>query len=488
MKIRKIIGSIIVCVFCLFLQGTIVRGQTVSWNFKDSVFNKLGTLTTTKTVENLILLSTQEKPMKVAVDNQTLGGEKFTHSLQLSGQGQIGYCSVKVPVSDVGTIKIVMKSSGATKRTLVVADKTGKQWTTLTADTTIASKSYNYNGIGDFLYLYSSNSGIHLYKIQVEDSVASTSDVSTIPSGSIVVAKDGSGAYTSVQKAINSLGTNSNSRKTIYIKDGTYNEVVTIPGGVSNLTLVGQSKNAILQYNNYSGKSNGAGGTYGTGGSAAVFIKGSDITVKSLTIKNSFEEKGNNNEQAVALSATGNRIKFNECNILGNQDTLLCDGGTQYFYKCLIAGDVDFIFGRSQGVFENCEIRSLNRGSTSNNGYITAARTSIGKTYGFLFLNCDMTCQTGTANNSVWLGRPWCPSGTSVDKAAVAYINCSMGSHIKADGWTSMSGVSPSHGRFYEYNNRGNGAVMNSKRPQLTSSQAASYTKETVLEGWNPNF
>ena len=57
-----------------------------------------------------------------------------------------------------------------------------------------------------------------------------------------------------------------------------------------------------------------------------------------MTFKNSFEEKGNSNEQAVALNATGNRIKFYNCNFLGNQDTLLCDGGTQYFYKCLISG------------------------------------------------------------------------------------------------------------------------------------------------------
>lgn len=317
---------------------------------------------------------------------------------------------------------------------------------------------------------------------------AKTNASASIPAGAIVVAKDGSGAYTTVQAAINSLGSQSSSPKTIYIKDGTYTEVVTIPGGVSNLTLLGASQNAVIQYNNYNGKSNGTGGTYGTGGSASVFIKGSNITVKSVTIKNSFVEKGNNNEQAVALSATGNKIQFYDCNIMGNQDTLLCDGGTQYFNKCMISGDVDFIFGQSQAFFENCEIRALNRKSSNNNGYLTAARTSIKETYGFVFANCNLTCETGTAGNSVWLGRPWCPSGTSVNKAAVAYINCSMGSHIKKEGWTSMSGVDPSHGRFYEYNCTGSGAVKNSSRPQLSASQAQNYTKPNVLKGWNPSF
>jgi pectin methylesterase-like acyl-CoA thioesterase len=311
---------------------------------------------------------------------------------------------------------------------------------------------------------------------------------STIPSGAIVVDKNGSGNYTSVQGAVNSLGSNSSSPKTIYIKNGEYKEVVTIPSGVSNLTIIGESKDAVIHYDNYNGKSNGNGGTYGTGGSASVFIKGSDITVQNITFKNSFIEKGNSNEQAVALNATGNRIKFYNCNFLGNQDTLLCDGGTQYFYKCLIAGDVDFIFGRSQAVFESCEIRSLNRGSSNNNGYITAARTEATASYGFLFLNCNLTCESGTASNSVWLGRPWCPSGTDVNKPAVAYINCTMGAHIKTEGWTSMSGVPASHGRFYEYNSSGSGAIISSTRPQLNASQAASFTKSNVLGGWNPSF
>ncbi len=306
--------------------------------------------------------------------------------------------------------------------------------------------------------------------------------------GAIVVDKNGSGRFTTVQAAVNSLGTNSSASKTIYIKNGDYKEVVTISSGISNLTIIGESKNAVIHYDNYNGKSNGKGGTYGTSGSASVFIKGSNISVENVTFKNSFVELGNSNEQAVALNVTGSKVKFFNCNFLGNQDTLLCDGGTQYFYKCLVAGDVDFIFGRSQAVFEQCEVRSLNRRSSSNNGYITAARTDKTASFGLVFLNCRLTCESGTAANTVWLGRPWCPSGTDVNKPAVAYINCTMDAHIKAEGWTSMSGVSPSHGRFYEYRSIGSGAVVNGSRPQLSWSDAENYTKSNVLGGWNPNF
>jgi pectin methylesterase-like acyl-CoA thioesterase len=41
-----------------------------------------------------------------------------------------------------------------------------------------------------------------------------------------------------------------------------------------------------------------------------------------------------------------------------------------------IEGDVDFIFGRGTAVFDGCAIKALSRGSSSNNGYLTAASTA----------------------------------------------------------------------------------------------------------------
>lgn len=474
-----------------FLPDSIKADSTTTWTFGDSAFNNLGTISSNVTVNNLTLNATSAKTVKVLSKSMTLDGTSFTHYLALGGAGNTSYRSVKIPVSGACTVKVALMSSGSSTRTLIVADQNGSQLSTMSAGTSLAYGVYQYTGSQGSIYLYSAGSGINLYRIQITtaSTVSPSPSTSDIPAGAIVVASDGSGAYKTVQAAVDSLGTSSSASKTIYIKNGNYFEVVKIPSGVSNLTLIGQSKDGVLlHYNNYNGKSNGNGGTYGTGGSASTFIQGSNITVKNITFKNSFVEQGNSNEQAVALSVTGTKVKFYNCNVLGNQDTLLCDGGTQYFYKCMIAGDVDFIFGRSQAVFDNCEIRSLNRGSSNNNGYITAARTEIGESYGLVFLNCALTCESGTASDSVWLGRPWCPSGTSVNKPAVAYINCTMGSHIKTEGWTSMSGVSPTHGRFYEYNSSGSGAAVNSNRPQLSSSQASYYTLYNVLKGWTPSF
>jgi hypothetical protein len=44
-------------------------------------------------------------------------------------------------------------------------------------------------------------------------------------------------------------------------------------------------------------------------------------------------------------------------------------------------------------------------------------------------------------------------------------------------------------GRFFEYQNTGDGATVNANRPQLTDEQAATATPSAYLagtDGWNP--
>lgn len=79
-------------------------------------------------------------------------------------------------------------------------------------------------------------------------------------------------------------------------------------------------------------------------------------------------------------------------------------------------------------------------------------------------------------------------SDGSYDKPSAAFINCQMDSHIKVEPWTSMSGTPASHGRFFEYQSTGAGAVINPSRPQLTDEEVSYYTISNVLKGWIPSF
>jgi pectinesterase len=317
---------------------------------------------------------------------------------------------------------------------------------------------------------------------------------------SAVVAKDGSGNYSTVQAAVNAVPANNGSRFTITIKPGTYKEVVSVPSNKPYITFVGSTGNAadvVITYDRASGTKKSDGSTYGTSGSASVTISGHDFTAQYVTFANSFNEAAHpeiTSQQAVAVNVQGDRATFDQVRFLGNQDTLLLWSANtatrtrSYFRGSYIEGDVDFIFGRGTGVFDRCNIKSLSRGSSSNNGYITAAATDIANPYGFLFY--QSTFSSNAPANTVYLGRPWHPSGDPNAVAQVVYRESTLGAHIKTAGpWTDMSGFSWRNARFSEYLNTGPGAGVNSNRPQLSAAQAPNYTREKYLagpDGWNP--
>ena len=165
-------------------SGSTVTDSSKSWNFKNSGFKDLGTLSSNVTVDGLTLLATSAKTMVVKAESQTVDGTEYTYTLALSGGGSTSYRAVKVPVSGTDTIKVVLRSSGSSARTLVVADASGKQLGTMTAGTAASLESYNYSGSAGYVYLYSAGSGINLYKIQVDSKGTGSSDSGSSESGS----------------------------------------------------------------------------------------------------------------------------------------------------------------------------------------------------------------------------------------------------------------------------------------------------------------
>jgi pectin methylesterase-like acyl-CoA thioesterase len=316
----------------------------------------------------------------------------------------------------------------------------------------------------------------------------------------VVVAQDGTGDFTSVQAAVDAAPSGLTSPYTILIKPGSYVEPVLVPSGKPYLSFVGASGRAadvLIAYDRANGTAKPDGTTYGTSGSASVTIAGHDFTARNLTFANTFDEAAHPeiaNRQAVAVLTSTDRLTFDNVRFLGNQDTLYVNSaatltvGRAYFYHCYVEGDVDFIFGRGTAVFDECEIHSLNRDSTTNNGYVTAASTQTTNPYGFLFDHCELT--SDAPDGTVYLGRPWHPSGDVNAIAQVVYRESSIGAHIIAAGpWSDFSTFSWKDARYFEYHNTGPGAVVNDNRPQLTDDQAATYTIANYLAGpdnWHP--
>lgn len=293
------------------------------------------------------------------------------------------------------------------------------------------------------------------------------------PQDTIVVARDGSGKYRTIQEAVEGVRAFMDYTVTIYIKNGTYKEKLVIPSWVKNVQLVGESEaGTVITYDDHANINK-----MGTFRTYTVKVEGSNITFKNLTIENNAAPKG----QAVALHTEGDRLMFINCRLQGNQDTIYTgsEGSRLLFTNCYIEGTTDFIFGPSTALFENCELRS------KRDSYITAASTPKEVEFGYVFKNCKLTAAPGVTK--VYLGRPWRPYG------ATAFINCEFGSHIRPEGWHNWGKKeNEATARYAEFGNRGEGAATAGRvkwAKQLTPKEALHYSIENIFKdtsNWYP--
>ena len=288
-----------------------------------------------------------------------------------------------------------------------------------------------------------------------------------------VVAQDGSGDFTSIQKAINACKIFPDQRITIRVKNGIYKEKIAVLEGNTQLSIIGEStdKTIISFGDNFDKMNRGRNSTFYT---YTLKVDASDFVLENMTVENSAGPVG----QAVALHVEGDRCVFRNCRFLGNQDTVYAAGkfSRQYFVNCYVEGTTDFIFGEATAVFERCSLHC------KVNSFLTAASTTEGKPFGFVFLNCKITAALGV--DKVFLGRPW------RSFAKVAYLNCEMGAFITPEGWDKWSNPdNEKTATFAEYNNSGLGADTRLRvdwSVKLSPDEALKFNKGNIFAplGW----
>ncbi len=292
----------------------------------------------------------------------------------------------------------------------------------------------------------------------------------------LTVALDGSGPFCTVQGATDALPANNTDASTITIKSGTYHEIMHV-SKKSNLTLHGQDRKQtiILGTNNNTQQTGNNPGT--SNRSLLGFDSTNGLTIENLTIQNLTPQDGS---QAEALRLQNcDKCIVRDADILSLQDTLLWSGRI-YADNCLIAGNVDYIWGTGVAYFNQCEIRTVGR-----SGVLVQSRNAAGA-YGYVFVDSKLTTDSASKNNML----------ARIDVSAypgshVAYINCQM-ANIAAAGWTVTGGTPTSSLRFWEYQSTdasGNALDTSGRQygTQISATQAASMRDPTVvLGGWQP--
>lgn len=298
---------------------------------------------------------------------------------------------------------------------------------------------------------------------------------------------DGHATYKTVQSAVNSVPTDNTESKVIFIKNGEYNERVTID--VPNVSLLGEDAEKTHIY--YSAAvSEGTAVDMWTRNAMYVGSNGDGFTAENLTVENSFAYTNGSDQQADALCIVADKTACVNVRLVGYQDTLLTDSRIkgedgnyevtrQYFYKCYITGNVDFIYGAGSSYFDDCDIVARYT-SYKPDGCFTAPRTYASTDYGMVFNDCRFLAEDGVGDDTYRLSRPWGKD------ASTTFINCYMGRAVSDVGYGDMSGNSYKNARFSEYASYGPGYVLNNDRPLLSSTQVAKYSMDMVMGDFDP--
>jgi pectate lyase len=206
------------------------------------------------------------------------------------------------------------------------------------------------------------------------------------------VAKDGTGDFATVQGALDFIPAANTTPTTIYIKNGTYYEIVYWVSK-NQLTIRGESRTGtIVGYPN-----NNTLNPQGTNGRAAFEGRSSTGTVlTNLTIKNFTPIGGTQAEALYFNNAASAQTIITGVNLSSFQDTLNVNGPT-YISDTYIEGDVDFMWGGGPVFFERCELKMRTSG-----GYYTQVRNGTAN-HGFVYVNCLFSAAAGVTN--AYLGR-----------------------------------------------------------------------------------
>jgi pectin methylesterase-like acyl-CoA thioesterase len=234
---------------------------------------------------------------------------------------------------------------------------------------------------------------------------------------------------------------------TIRVANGRYEELLYLRGK-DRVTLRGASRDGVVIHaanhdslNPGSGLGQAANSPSATGGRSLFMIEDADmLTLDTLTLVNTSQRITSPGPQAETLyfNSEQGRLAATNATFLSEQDTIQVKGYS-WFYRTLIAGNVDFIWGYNRAaLFEQSEIRSVGDSANADSGgYVVQARTVAAGDPGFVFLNSRLTQGPGPAGNAVPAGATYLARspGTASTWDNVSYIDCRMDAHVAPVGW-----------------------------------------------------
>lgn len=267
------------------------------------------------------------------------------------------------------------------------------------------------------------------------------------------VSPDGSTDFQTVQGALDFVMSLNNPQavKRIELAPGTYDELLYLTG-VSQLSIVGAgAETSRIEFQNYDSLNSGLGVGVApvaghTAGGRSVFMieEVGHLTLQGLSVVNRHQRQEGlrNQAETIYFNSKGKLIAL-DSHFISEQDTLMLKG-MSYFRHCLIAGNVDFIWGMNYlSLFEQNEIRSIGNSVQdptsvyAEGSYILQARTVSLDAPGFIFINNRFTQAKGPSGHAIRPGSTYIArsAGRPAYIDNVYLLDNQFDSHMAAQGW-----------------------------------------------------
>jgi pectinesterase len=305
----------------------------------------------------------------------------------------------------------------------------------------------------------------------------------------VVVAADGSGDFNTVQGAIDFVPANPPQRVTIFVKNGTYEEIVFFRDK-ANLAIRGEDREKVqIGYGNNSAFNPPMPGPSRRCAFSAYNSTGIELT--NFSVSNYYTG------QAEGLLVSGSKNIVSHVNIKGSGDALNLRGPV-YITDSRIIGDGDTILGVGPAFFNRVEIQSIGpfmwiRNTDANHGNVFVNSTFIAVERPLP--RTQTAAPARPAPVSAVLARLPNNHGLNYPYAEAVLINCRL-KGIPAIGWGPLDDDT-SNMHLWEFNSTDlDGRPIDTSQRHPVSKQLsapldaqtiANYSNPTfVLNGWTP--
>lgn len=222
------------------------------------------------------------------------------------------------------------------------------------------------------------------------------------------------------------------------------------------------------------------------GGKGNTDFKAYNINFVQRQFQNGVEVTQDQLGPSAAVCVENSRASFYGCEFSSYQDTVFVGAGSQaLFYRSIVKGMTDQLYGEGRAWFEKCLLLSRACG-----GGIAAWRGKTGDQKSGVYISNSRIAISPDAQKvkpmqgRCHLGRPWNAFAQTV------YLNNYMTDIVAPEGFKTwnkqQTNFDPKTTHFYEYNSSGPGATPDKRdrsvQHMLTPQQAVAYTYQRVFD------